>query len=476
MAFTATTADKESLQTLACAVRQTLPGDITPDILSEKMETLRDLDVNIKRHCFIDYAAMEKRFSNWVTGGAEDWIESSCYIANKAHGPFFKQATYNFYRQDLVPDFKGTYNKIRGRIKQKASRQMLKKMYSVVGMSEDKWNPADIIAIKHSQASNVFNQLKNFKATKNNQMSRDVEVENRKLKAGMPGESAKNIQMMQDLDEMYEYNQLIDDLFTDKTCMGVSLKKALSPSVKTAILRHKKVKGMKEALNMKIEVTEVKYLESNQKCLVYFNLADKKGHYLDIRGFESSKKIADIQVQLSKTGSSAAHGKITLPVITLITKKSLGGRAFIKMKSERNKIFKKTFQKSGIHSFTDWKIFDSYTKKGAEQMLLDDLQGWSQYINFLSNKKHTTKHVIDTVMEMVDKKQIFKAAKFLKHKVQSYEVGYMLDKDQKAIKEHVQNNIIKSMVAYAGSKGMFIFTNNTAVAFMTSSTYLKMGG
>ena len=82
-------------------------------------------------------------------------------------------------------------------------------------------------------------------------------------------------------------------------------------------------------------------------------------------------------------------------------------------------------------------------------------------------------------MELLGKKgssSVFTAAKFLKHKVQSYEVGYLLDKDQKIIKEEIKNNIIKSMVAYAGSKGMFIFNNKSAIAFMTSSTYMKLGG
>ena len=35
---------------------------------------------------------------------------------------------------------------------------------------------------------------------------------------------------------------------------------------------------------------------------------------------------------------------------------------------------------------------------------------------------------------------------------------------------------ISSSALPSTTKGMFIFTNNTAVAFMTSSTYLKMGG
>ena len=479
MAFTPNTADKESLQTLAMAVRQRLGKNITPDLLSPYMADLRGLDPLVKKHCEIDYDKCGSRFANWVQAGAEDWLESSCYIANKSYPPLFKQATYNFYRQDYVKDFKGTYNKLRNKIKSKASIAMLRKMYAVVGMSEDKWNPADIIAIRANKETEVINKLKNFKATKHSTMSKDVAAANKSLQSGMPGESSKNIQMMSDLDEMYEYNQLIDDLFKDKDCMGLSLKKATSPSVKMEVLRHKKVKGMKEALNMKIEVTKVDYLESNQKCLVYFNLAGKSGHYLDVRGFESSKKIADVQVQLSKTGSSAAHGKVTLPIISLITKRSMGGRAFIVMKTQRNKLFKKTFQKSGIHSFTDWRIFDNYTKNGHQKDLKADLKSWAEYIEFLSNSKHSSSHIIGKVMELLGKKGSsagFTAAKFLKHKVQSYEVGYLLDKDQKIIKEEIKNNIIKSMVAYAGSKGMFIFNNKSAIAFMTSSTYMKLGG
>ena len=479
MAFTPNTADKESLQTLAMAVRQRLAKNISPAALEPYMADLPALDPIIKKHCAIDYSKMNSRFANWVEAGAQDWLESSCYIANSSYGPLFKQATYNFYRQDYVKDFKGTYNKLRNKIKSKASIAMLRKMYAVVGMSEDKWNPADVIAIKANKETEVINKLKNFKASKHSTMSKDVENANRSLQSGLPGEASKNLLMMKDLDEMYEYNQLIDDLFKDKDCMGLSLKKATSPSVKMEVLRHKQVKGMKEALNLQVDITKVDYLESNQKCLVYFNMAGKSGHYLDIRGFESSKKIADVQVQLSKTGSSAAHGKVTLPIITLITKRSMGGRAFITMRNKRNQLFRKTFQKSGIHSFSDWRIFDGYTKKGMDKVLQEDLTNWANYIQFLSNSKHSSSHIIGKVMELLGKKtsnSVFTAAKFLKHKVQSYEVGYILDKDQKIIREEIKNNIIKSMVAYAGSKGMFIFNNNNAIAFMTSSTYMKLGG
>ena len=77
---------------------------------------------------------------------------------------------------------------------------------------------------------------------------------------------------------------------------------------------------------------------------------------------------------------------------------------------------------------------------------------------------------------MKKKSGIFDAAKYLKHKVQAYEVGFLLDTQQQQIKTDIKENIIKSMISYAGSKGQIIFNDNKAVAFMVSSTYLKCGG
>jgi len=51
-----------------------------------------------------------------------------------------------------------------------------------------------------------------------------------------------------------------------------------------------------------------------------------------------------------------------------------------------------------------------------------------------------------------------------------------LDTEQKQIKEDIKKNIIKSIISYAGSKGMNIFNDSKATAFMVSSTYLKCGG
>jgi hypothetical protein len=453
-------------------LRQAKGSDIESIELAQAMQGLVAIPPNVKNHCIIEYSKMESDFNNWVNSGAQDWIDSSVWIANSTYPKYCSSGNYNFYRQDFVPGFKGTYNKIRNKIKKNANNSVMKKMYSIVGMSEDKWNPSDIIAIRSGSASNIMSLLENFDASKVSKESKEVREQNKKI--NLSSKEGKIIHVMEDLDEMYEYNKLIHDLFEKKDCIGISLKKATSKSVKIVEIDHKDTGGIKKALNMKVDITKVLYSDSNQKCIVEFEVSGEKGQYLDIRGFESSRKIADVQVQLSKKGSSAAHGKITLPVISLITKLSKGRSSFSAMNAKKRSMFK-SLNKSSIHNFTDWSVFNDYVKNPTQ--LAVDMNKWSEYIQWLSKNRHESVSVMNEVNKMLKKKTgVFDAAKYLKHKVQSYEVGFLLDTEQKQIREDIKENIIKSIISYAGSKGMIIFNDSKATAFMVSSTYLKCGG
>ena len=68
------------------------------------------------------------------------------------------------------------------------------------------------------------------------------------------------------------------------------------------------------------------------------------------------------------------------------------------------------------------------------------------------------------------------AAKWLKNKVQSYEVGSIIDKEQKQIKEIIKTSIMKSIYSQAASLGFRIFADSKVTDYMTSSSYLKVGG
>lgn len=474
----ATTEDKESLQVLAMALRQERGADIDSASLALAMSNLPGLPANVRDKCQINFRRCNTSFARWLNEqGVDEWVSSSVWIANKVYPAYCRSGEYTFYRQDLVPGFKGTFKRLKDELKVNTTRSVMKQMYDVVTIGDDKWNPADIIAIKSSEASRILDELQNFNPAHHSRMSAKIQQENRRSSDRGPG--AKTLAAMEDLDALYEYNTFIDDLFKRKICIGISLKKAVSSNVPMKVMRHSGVKGLKESLAMNVEVTSVEYSDSNQKCIVNFNVAGRAGQYLDIRGFESSRLISDIQIQLSKRGSSAAHGKITLPVVSLITKRSAGGRAFIAMKSQRQRIFTGVqHANSNIHNFTDWRIFDAYKTAAGGTRLVADMERWANYIQWLSHNRHESNAVIAEVTRLINGRGNgnFNAAKYLKHKVQSYEVGYLLDREQQVIRDEVKNNIIKSMISYAGSKGLYIFNDSKATAFMMSSTYLKVGG
>ena len=112
-----------------------------------------------------------------------------------------------------------------------------------------------------------------------------------------------------------------------KSCVPLSLKKATAyPPIK--VYRSKADKGIKDAVEFKLEITKVDYKPTAQKVIVNFRVwipgpAGVGGKwddkwFLDMRGFEKSSKIDDIQMQVQRTGSTANHGKITLNFYSLI--------------------------------------------------------------------------------------------------------------------------------------------------------------
>jgi len=96
-------------------------------------------------------------------------------------------------------------------------------------------------------------------------------------------------------------------------------------------------------------------------------------------------------------------------------------------------------------------------------------------MEFLSGGKHKQKDTIDYVIKLYDGNPT-KALKWLKNKIQSYEVGQVVDQAQTQIKSFVKENIMKSIYTQAASKGFRIFGNKKITDYMSSSSYLKVGG
>jgi len=447
---------------------------------------------------------METRFKNWVDVGSQkdktEWINSSVWVANSViPSSYIKGGGYVFYQSGLLPDFRGAFKQIAKDIAQNSKNSVVRRVYSIMGKGTgDKWNPADVLALKSSKENQIKRQMAAFKNGNPNlsafKDAKTISEQNKLLAASAKtGEQKRNLHLIEDMGILYWYNQFIDNSYKSGECVPISLKKVMAtkkeilaeqtPSVKIKTFDHKEAKGIKEAVNLDLKITDVEFRPATQKCIVNFTLAGEKGHFMDIRGTESSKKIADVQMQLQK-GTAANHGKATLPVFSLITKLSKGRMAVSSQQAKKRSIFKGTKIPLGNdHMFTDWRIFDDYArKKGkndrfSQSSLRLDIQQWAEYIEFLSNGKHKTIQIIGEFdKKNVGSNGIFSAAKYLKNKVQSYEVGMVLDKSQTQIKNLVKENIMKSVYSQAASKGFRIFGDNKLTDYMTASSYLKVGG
>ena len=452
----ASTAINESLQAFACACRQakgqTLEVGEFIDMVNDEPE-FKSIISKAKQDTIIKSIFFDK-FKDYINLSDDGvvWAASSVYIANKIFSPYVSTGTYKFYRQDQYPKFKDVYKNMVKKIRKNPLKRDVAAVYGTSGMAEDKWNPADVIAVKKSYDSN-----KNYTPSKNSTLQADN------------AEMKNAVKLIDDFKDLYEYNKWIHEQFTKKNIIPISLKKTTSRDPKVEVIDMKDVKTLESFINMDVAVTKVDWKTDAQKCIVEFDAPNFKGGFLDARGFEESGKIADIQIQLQQ-GTEASHGKVTLPVTYLITRLSKGTSYFNVLQSMRRQCFGSTINRN----FFDFKIirddFDTDSK------LLSNLDAYATYIDKLSGGKHKKSKVLDQVVKMQrSNASLISIAKFIKNKVQSYEIGYLLDKNQ-VLRQDIKQNILKSMYLYASSKGFYIFRDEKVKSYMQSSTYIKVGG
>ena len=504
MAFPAKTDHKESLQALAFAMRQDKGSDITAGELRLQMIDMQNLNSNIRSKCMINYNKMNNDFNNWVNMAStneeiafvDGWINSSVWTANAVIPNNHLSATdYTFYQSGSLPDFRGAFKDIAKRIRDNATNGKVRSVYGLMARGTgDKWNPADVLALKSSRASGILNNMSSFKrgnppASLFSEI-KTLQEKNQDLERAFSGPEKKQLRVVEDMNELYYYNQYIDGLYKSGDGVPISLKKVdpdgsleqvQTPNVRIVSFDHEGTKGIEEAINLELEIEDVEYRVNTNKCIVNFALGGQTGHFMDIRGTESSRKISDVQMQL-QFGTAANHGKATLPVFSLITHLSKGHKVIAKQTRRRKQLFpNKRFPRNRTHSFTDWEIFDDYARRASgefsHQTLIVDIRNWARYIEWLSNRRNNQDLVMrEYRTKLGSRNNFFAAARYLKNKVQSYEVGMVLDQDRDEIDEVMKTNIMKAVYSQAASKGFRIFSDDKITDYMSASSYLKVGG
>lgn len=425
----------ETLQCIACAGRQEIGNSFNIEDLKKLMR--QDGSHLMETHVYNNVGIERKYMQNvkdWVTDPAKpdllnEWLNSSVWIANSLVREGLT-ASYTFYRQDQFPahkkSFKDLFIYLRDKIKSDGQQDAnwfkttAGKIYSNIEINEDKWNPADIIAIKNTKKRTWETLLteRGFLrwVEKQDTGSKSTLKKDMKEFSKMRGKTANTVinklKIVDSMSHLYDYNKLIYSGIKNLTFVPISLKKADAPDPLVQSIFVREPKDLQKYFDMKINVYKVELLPGNKKAKVYFNLeglGPEKKLYFDMRGFESTSSIADIQIQLMEaSGGSAAHGKITLPVTTQQINLSGGRKAMSDLKKMRNTIFQKTFlgrtdaakkrrekMTSGIHGFTDYRIFQQLQRDVHDKFKnprdntlteeVEEVQLWGEYVDKLSN-------------------------------------------------------------------------------------------
>ncbi len=408
----------ESLQCLACAGLQEIGNTFNVDDLRQLMMQGKfgnaahsDNDkvwdrVRISR-------TGESNLADWAHDPSDEnllnnWLDSSYAIANSLKGDSnFKGKGYVFFRQDQFPagnfkDFKDVFVEILKSIRQSAQQPDAKKwfqgssakIYSELQMKDDKWNPADIIAVKSGKINKWENKIGNFITTQGKRgssrstLSDDLEafaLSQRKL----PGKNKAKVEIMLGMEDLYEYNKQITTGITSGEFIPVSLKIANTPNPAVDFIKVAEPSDVSKYFHLKVIPGDFIYDAKNQLATCPFKIeglsGSDGGYTFTIRNFAPTASLKNQDVELKKDGAGAQAGKIAFSITSKITKLSAGRRSFSTLNRKRKELWKKytppgmksptkgVFWKhtvSKTHSFTDWKVFDTLHREHTKQMNL----------------------------------------------------------------------------------------------------------
>ena len=497
---------QESLQCLASAGLQEIGATFSDEDLIKLMKGVHDKQSIVESRCGIDWDVMRDRFKEWSTNPSDpkllgSWIYSSMSVAKSLQSSTHLQGKYTFYRQDRFPtrgmygSFKDMFDVLKNKIKAnvrkdpKFARGVAGKVLGQLSLNSDKWNPADIVAVKVGKENAWNKKINDFQSRSNPGASFQKDLTNYIKSIQKKGVGQSKLDIIPAMDDLYEYNKMIFKGIDDNEFIPISLKKSVVDSPPAKLTKISEPSDLEKYFNMSVKIDKIQMKGDDQKAIIFFQvdgLPGKEGEYsFDIRGFETTAALTDIQIGLLKKGGATYQGKITLPITTMITKLSGGRTALSRMNAEKRRRFKnldpkiKNKLKSGIHGFIDYRIFSDYYAKNAAN-LISDAQDWGEYVQFLSRGKTTKMNFVENITgdrtrskkaDQYNLAKSFTRAKYMKNKIQSYEVAYIMD--SAPLSKQIKDNILKSMWMYAASEGFTIFNKNKNVTFLLASSYVK---
>ena len=395
--------------------------------------------------------------------GDKEWVQSTVSCA-KALKSEMKSGDYIFCYPDSpwMSWWKPAYDE--------AKKQVLSKngVFEGVGAGQldiNKWNPADIFAVKSGFDKPTFT---NLAITKKNETTKITESElSYQMKTLGNKKSAKidignvikeRAEKASTVEGLPSLNQWLLNQAKSGELYPISLKKA-GASANVTWINDTEHDVSFEATLESVEWKNEWRGKATNKVEVHFKIdvdGSMKDYYINARQFNEG---ADIKLQIEKTGALAFHGKVGLTIASLIINKTDS-----RIKGAINRIRKmKKFKDGGLKASSTlfssvndiqetWKntrIGGSGKDKNKSQVLLD-------YVGFLS-KNGVTK-MPDSGSGQVSK-------------VQATEFGYIINR---AESHNLVSYILYSLFTFAGSRGLVLFDKGDFKNHFASSVHLKV--
>ena len=350
------------------------------------------------------------------------WVNSSVAIAKSLKNDSkstLRGGDYIFYRQEQFPtgsyaDFKTVFVEILKNIKESAKKGNAKeffdgatmKIYSDddFKMKPDKWNPADIIAVKRNKVNEWEKNITNFVSKQGsisydtskpwNSSSRsslhgDLEQFTASLRGKkLPGNIRARAEIVLGMQDLYEYNKMILFGLKSGEFVPISLKQTDLDKPPVDLTSVSEPSDIVKFFHMQVKPTEWIYKASTLDALCRFEIkgvpgSDGKWEYA-IRQTQSMEQFTDNITNFKKDKAKAFAGSAAMSVVTKIARMSGGRAAFAQLNRKRKELWKKytppgmksptkgVFWKhtvSKIHGFTDYTVFDKLHIIHKKQMM-----------------------------------------------------------------------------------------------------------
>jgi len=428
------------------------------------------------------------------------WIAASYHSAEKFHNSH-SQLNYKSSGQYVFTHveakgygwFKNNYATIMKQVKESGTFPLSQTP------DANKWNPADMLAVDVTSVKAATN-MSSAKTIINDWKSEPTRCLN-------------------------EYNNLIKEWFDSGNLIPISLKKSSSnPKLKfmnytssevddkafTHIMSvMERVHAAKtedekvEIMNKLINISQVRYDPRIQKCLVYFDIdVDGDGkqdtnemYYFDIRGFEEGSKFSDIQVQIMPAKQAMAGlGKIAFSLADDIIKMYSGSTShFSKLKRLRIQAIRNVCGKNKIpldsavvkriegqlNSIDRFMRFQGSSIENAGNTIFGRID--SQMFGSVRLGREILVKYVELLGGTSAKNLMREDIRFVKNKVQSYELGRFFDENKSTVNRLIRKKVLLSIYFYASSRGIFAFLDNKTIAeikqgYFRSSPFVILGG